>query len=135
MRVKAHLDEIAMLMNKVNSDGTLLVVALGGAQPISLGGVSWTLLGTHAAILRGVLSVGSMHNSSNTPQDRDMLTGNVHESDVHIVTRRNAQEQANWGVRGDTRAVLAKHWRKPFYLPNAIAVHFLDDSAPLLATI
>jgi putative aminopeptidase FrvX len=133
IRVMAHLDEIAMLVKKVNDDGTLQVVALGGAQPISFGACPVDILS--GSTLPGVLSFGSMHNSGNTSQGRDVLAGDVQWADVHIVTRRSAKELTELGVRAGTRVVLSKHWRKPFQLPNAIAAHFLDDRAPLLATI
>ncbi|WP_110949358.1 zinc-binding metallopeptidase family protein [Pseudomonas bohemica] len=133
IRVMAHLDEIAMLVKRINDDGTLEVIALGGAQPISFGACPVDILGS--STLPGVLSFGSMHNSGSTSQGRDVLTGDVHWSDVHIVTRRSTEELANLDVRPGTRVVLSKHWRQPFRLPNAIAAHFLDDRAPLLATI
>jgi putative aminopeptidase FrvX len=76
-----------------------------------------------------------MHGSGSTAQSRDVLAGDVHWTDVHIVTRRTVQELTDLGVRAGTRVVLSKHWRKPFPLPNAIAAHFLDDRAPLLAII
>jgi putative aminopeptidase FrvX len=134
IRVMAHLDEIAMLVKRVEANGTLEVVALGGAQPISFGVCPVDILGD-VETLAGVLSYGSMHNSGCTAQGRDVLAGDVHWPDVHIVTRRSAQELAALGVRPGTRVVLSKHWRQPFHLPNAIAAHFLDDRAPLLATI
>ena len=37
VRLLAHLDEIAMIVKRVEADGTLRVVALGGAQPVSFG--------------------------------------------------------------------------------------------------
>jgi putative aminopeptidase FrvX len=133
IRIMAHLDEIAMVVKRVSEDGTLEVVALGGAQPISFGACPVDILG--GSTIPGVLSFGSMHNTGGTAQGRDVLTGDVHWSDVHIVTRRSAEELQQLNVRPGTRVVLSRHWRKPFQLPDAIAAHFLDDRAPLLATI
>jgi len=62
IRVMAHLDEIAMIVKTVEADGTLKVVALGGAQPICFGACPVDMLGDRTT-LPGVLSYGSMHNS------------------------------------------------------------------------
>jgi putative aminopeptidase FrvX len=134
IKIMAHLDEIAMVVKLVDEDGTLQVQALGGAQPISFGAAPVDILGD-TGILPGVLSFGSMHSSGGSQQSKDVLQGNVQWSDVHVVTRRSLEDLANAGVRPGTRVVLSKHWRAPWYLPDAIAAHFLDDRAPLLAVI
>ena len=134
IKIMAHLDEIAMVVKLVDEDGTLQVQALGGAQPISFGAAPVDILGD-SSVLPGVLSFGSMHSSGGSQQSKDVLQGNVQWSDVHVVTRRAREDLANAGVRPGTRVVLSKHWRAPWYLPDAIAAHFLDDRAPLLAVI
>ncbi|MBA1228895.1 M42 family peptidase [Pseudomonas viridiflava] len=132
--VMAHMDEIAMVVKLVNEDGTLLVEALGGAQPICFGVAPVEVLGDTQRC-PGVLSFGSMHSSGGTSQSRDVLKGNVQWSDVHVVTRRPREQLSALGIRPGTRVVLSKHWRAPWYLPDAIAAHFMDDRAPLLAVI
>lgn len=134
IRIMAHLDEISMVVKLVNDDGTLSVEALGGAQPISFGVAPVDILG-EKEVLPGVLSFGSMHSSGGTTQSKDVLQGNVQWSDVHVVTRRSREQLSKEGVRPGTRVVFSKHWRAPWYLPDAIAAHFLDDRAPLLAVI
>jgi len=134
IRVMAHLDEIAMIVKNVQSNGSLEVLALGGAQPISFGVCPVDILGD-GHILPGVLSYGSMHNSGRTPDGRDVLAGNVQWKDVHIVTRKTPSELQALGVRPGTRVVLSQHWRKPFRVHDCIAAHFLDDRAPLSAVI
>lgn len=71
-------------------NGTLEVLALGGAQPISFGVCPVDILGDEH-ILPGVLSYGSMHNSGRTSNGRDVLAGNVQWKDVYIVTRKSSQ--------------------------------------------
>ena len=134
IRIMAHLDEIAMVIKRVDPDGTLQVEALGGAKPISFGVAPVDILGD-GGVLPGVLSFGSMHSSGATTQSKDVLQGNVSWSDVHVVTRQSPDQLFAAGVRPGTRVVLSKHWRAPWYLPDAIAAHFLDDRAPLLAVI
>ncbi|MFI8556296.1 M42 family peptidase [Pseudomonas putida] len=134
IRVMAHLDEIAMIVKNVLDNGTLEVLALGGAQPISFGVCPVDILGDEH-ILPGVLSYGSMHNSGRTSNGRDVLAGNVQWKDVYIVTRKSKSELQELGVRPGTRVVLSQHWRKPFKVHDCIAAHFLDDRAPLSAVI
>lgn len=134
IRVMAHLDEIAMIVKNVRDNGTLEVLALGGAQPISFGVCPVDILGD-VKCLPGVLSYGSMHNSGRTSNERDVLAGNVQWKDVYIVTRKTKVELEQDGVRPGTRVVLSQHWRKPFYVHDCVAAHFLDDRAPLSAVI
>ncbi|SEO02649.1 Putative aminopeptidase FrvX [Pseudomonas sp. NFACC39-1] len=134
IRVMAHLDEIAMIVKKVRDDGNLEVVALGGAQPICFGVCPVEIMGD-SDCLPGVLSYGSMHNSGGSTQGRDVLSGAVKWSDVHVVTRRSPQALAEAGVRPGVRVVLSQHWRQPFLVNDAVAAHFLDDRAPLAAVI
>ncbi|WP_122523644.1 M42 family peptidase [Pseudomonas viridiflava] len=134
IKIMAHMDEIAMVVKLVNEDGTLLVEALGGAQPICFGVAPVDVLGDRNTC-PGVLSFGSMHSSGSTSQSQDVLKGNVQWSDVHVVTRRTREQLAGEGIRPGTRVVLSRRWRAPWYLPDAIAAHFLDDRAPLLAVI
>lgn len=109
-------------------------MALGGAQPVSFGVCPVQILAGEA-VLDGVLSYGSMHATGESPQGSDVLSGAVHWRDVHVVTRRSAEELANLGVRPGTRVVLNRLWRRPLYFQDCVAAHFLDDRAPLLAVL
>ncbi|MCP1511069.1 M42 family peptidase [Pseudomonas rhodesiae] len=134
VKVMAHMDEIAMIVKSVNSDGTLRVTALGGANPVNFGMCPVDILGDNE-IIPGVLSFGSMHATQNAPQGADVLSGNVHWDDVHVITRSSLQILRAHGVRPGTRVVLSRHWRQPFRVGDAIAAHFLDDRAPMAAVI
>ncbi len=130
----AHLDEIAMAVKRIEDDGTLQVVALGGANPVNFGMCPVDIMGDHQ-VLPGVLSFGSMHQSAQSSQGADVNQGNVHWDDVHVVTRRSASQLAEAGVRPGTRVVLSQHWRRPFRLVDCTAAHFLDDRAPVVAVL
>lgn len=132
--VMAHLDEIAMAVQRINDDGTLQVTALGGINPVNFGMCPVDILGDVRAC-PGVLSFGSMHCTAQSRQGADVQSGNVHWEDVHVVTRRNRQELSEAGVRPGTRVVMSQHWRKPFALVDATAAHFLDDRAPIAAVL
>jgi putative aminopeptidase FrvX len=45
VKVMAHMDEIAMVVKRVETDGTLRVMALGGANPINFGVCPVDILG------------------------------------------------------------------------------------------
>ncbi|WP_431033555.1 M42 family peptidase [Pseudomonas yamanorum] len=132
--VMAHLDEIAMTVKRLNNDGTLQVVALGGANPVNFGMCPVDILGDKHKC-PGVLSFGSMHLTAASKQGRDVQAGNVQWEDVHIVTRLSYDLLNAAGIRPGTRVVLSQHWRKPFPLQDAVAAHFLDDRAPVLAVL
>jgi putative aminopeptidase FrvX len=86
-------------------------------------------------IIPGVLSFGTMHGTSESGQSSDVLSGNVQWPDVHVTTRRSKDELGALGVRAGTRVVLSQHWRQPFRVHDCIAAHFLDDRAPVVATL
>ena len=132
--VMAHMDEIAMVVKHVDTDGTLRVTALGGANPVNFGMCPVDILGDHQ-IIPGVLSFGSMHATGNAPQGADVLSGNVHWNDVHVITRCSVDTLHDYGVRPGSRVTLSRHWRAPFRVGDAIAAHFLDDRAPIAAVL
>ncbi|ROM33988.1 peptidase M42 [Pseudomonas poae] len=134
VKVMAHMDEIAMVVKRVEADGTLRVTALGGANPVNFGMCPVDILGD-AHIIPGVLSFGSMHVTKNTAQGADVLAGNVHWNDVHVITRCTVEALRKQGVRPGSRVVLSRHWREPFRVGDAIAAHFLDDRAPIAAVL
>ena len=134
VRIMGHMDEIAMLVKRVEPDGTLRVVALGGANPVNFGVCPVDILGDEQ-ILPGVLSFGSMHATTGSPQGQDVLSGAVQWKDVHIITRQDPQALQRMGIRPGTRVVLSQHWRTPFRVNDAIAAHFLDDRAPVVAML
>ncbi|WP_448681124.1 M28 family peptidase [Pseudomonas nicosulfuronedens] len=134
VKVMAHLDEIAMIVKRVEADGALRVAALGGANPVNFGVCPVDILAEGGA-LPGVLSFGSMHVTSESPQGKDVQSGAVQWTDVHVVTRLDKEQLREAGVRPGTRVVLSRHWRQPWRVRDAIAAHFLDDRAPVAACI
>lgn len=72
-----HTDEIAMVIKRIDQDGTLRVTALGGVNPVNFGMCPIDIIG-NLETTTGALSFGSMHATTNAPQDSDVLSGNVH---------------------------------------------------------
>lgn len=129
VRIMGHMDEIAMLVKRVEPDGTLRIVALGGANPVNFGVCPVDILGD-AQTLPGVLSFGSMHATTGSPQGKDVMSGAVEWKDVHIITRHDPQALQDMGVRPGTRVVLSQHWRTPFRVGDATAAHFSMTARP-----
>ncbi|MDQ0704111.1 putative aminopeptidase FrvX [Pseudomonas sp. W3I7] len=134
IKVMVHMDEIAMIIKRIDQDGTLRVTALGGVNPVNFGMCPVDILGDLETI-PGVLSFGSMHATTNAPQGADVLSGNVHWNDVHVITRCSVEALRAYGVRPGNRVTLSRHWRKPFRVQDAIAAHFLDDRALIVAAL
>lgn len=130
----AHMDEIAMVVKRVEPDGTLRVVALGGANPANFGVCPVDIFGDKHT-LPGVLSFGSMHATEDASQGPDVLSGDVRWKDVHVMTRCSVDTLRHHGVRPGSRVTLSRHWRAPFQVGDAIAAHFLDDRAPVAALL
>jgi putative aminopeptidase FrvX len=61
--VTAHMDEIAMIVRRIEADGSLSVGALGGLYPWKIGEGPVEILAASGAI-DGVLSFGSIHTAS-----------------------------------------------------------------------
>ncbi|MCQ4306635.1 M20/M25/M40 family metallo-hydrolase [Pseudomonas stutzeri] len=133
-RVMAHQDEIAMVVKRIDADGRLRVVALGGAFPVNFGMCPVDILADTQTVA-GALSFGTMHGTSESSQSMHVLKGDVQWSDVHVITRYSKAELGELGVRAGTRVVLSQHWRKPFLIRDCVAAHFLDDRAPVVAAL
>ncbi len=130
----AHMDEIAMVVKRVEPDGTLRVIALGGANPVNFGMCPVEILADDH-LLPGVLSFGSMHETSGSLQGKDVQSGAVKWADVHVITRQSPDTLKQLGVRPGVRVVLSKHWRTPWRVNDATAAHFMDDRAPVAAVL
>lgn len=132
--VMAHMDEIAMVVKRVEPDGTLRVIALGGANPVNFGMCPVEILADDH-LLPGVLSFGSMHETSGSLQGKDVQSGAVKWADVHVITRQSPEALKRLGVRPGVRVVLSKHRRIPWRVNDALAAHFMDDRAPVAAVL
>ena len=132
--VMAHLDEIALLVTRVEDDGRLAVAALGGLLPWKWGEGPVQILAASGP-LDGVLSLGGIHtNHPNSPavQARDKpLTW----LDWRVWTGQSAAALAAAGVRAGTRVVLHPTRRTMTTLGEFVSSPFLDDRADVAALL
>lgn len=132
--VMAHLDEIALLVVRVEDDGRLVVTNLGGAYPWKWGEGPVTILATSAP-LTGILSFGSIHSSAkSSPAVRardDALTWDM----ARVFTGLSAEALAAHGVRPGTRVALHPFQRLLSEFGDFVSAPFLDDRADLAALL
>lgn len=141
IRLMVHMDEISMIVKKINPDGSLRVDPLGGLLPGSLGQTPVEIL-ADKQILRGILSFGALHISKETPSTHKFLPEEdkglekaLAWSDVKIITRLSPEELKSMGVRPGTRVVVAQSRRELFYFQDCIAGYFLDNRAAIVIGI
>lgn len=130
--VMAHLDEIALLVVRVENDGRLLVTNMGGLFPWKWGEEPVSILAPGEA-LTGILSFGSIH--TNAP---GFATVKARESaltwdDVRVFTGLTPDELTARGVRPGTRVALHPSRRTVTTFGDFVASPFLDDRADLAA--
>jgi len=130
IRVMAHMDELSMVVKRINPDGTLRVNPLGGIYPGNFGQGPVEILGD-GGILPGVLGAGPMHITPETnkgwaikPNGGDKAPDWDH---VYVVTRKSPDELKAAGVHAGTRVVVAQSRRALFEVGDAMAGYFLDD--------
>ena len=87
----AHMDEIGMVVTRVESDGRLLVDRSGGLYPWKLGEGPVEVFGDHRRAV-GLLSMGSTH----TPNAAEKA---VTWSDVRVLTGLSGDELSKMGIR------------------------------------
>ncbi len=134
IHVMAHMDENAMLVKRVNADGTLRVRNLGGINPGNIGQGPVDII-ADSGILPGVLSLGPMHSSKETPKAFATRTEAMGWDHVFVFTRMNAAELDKAGVHAGTRVVIARERRKLFPVGDCIGGWFMDDRAAIVIAI
>jgi putative aminopeptidase FrvX len=117
MMVAAHMDEIGLVVTKINLDGSLQVDKTGGLHPWKLGEGPVEILGDQETII-GVLSMGSTHTASAASQA-------ITWADVRVLTGLSPDQLKAAGVRPGSTGVPTRERRGP--------VLFGDPADPLVA--
>jgi putative aminopeptidase FrvX len=107
IRVMAHMDELSMIVKRVEADGSLRLSQLGTMYPGNFGLGPLTVLGDEER-LTAVLLLGSEHTTQETTQVwRTKPDGGdqaMQWHDVFVVTGRSVEELEAAGVHPGTRA-------------------------------
>lgn len=138
IRLMAHMDEISMIVKRINEDGSLRVDPLGGILPSSLGQSPVEIMGD-SEHFHGVLSFGSLHITKETvathkmvPEEEKGLGKALLWEDVSVITGKSLDLLKKAGVHAGTRVVLARQCRQLLSFQDYIAGYFLDNRAAIV---
>lgn len=132
IQLVAHMDEIAMIVKRIEEDGTLSVTNLGGDRPMSFGQSAVDILSDRKH-LTGVLSLGSLHRTNNSPEMAAIRQSGPDWGDVFVLTGLTPEELKEAGVHAGTRVVLSCEERHLVEVGKCLGAHFMDDRALILA--
>jgi len=130
--VTAHLDEIALMVSDIASDGKIGVIPLGGVSPWKWGEQPVEIL-TKEGSLDGVLSFGCIHSSSPYSAAEQARTGGLKWHHAFVFTGLTPRELRANGVRPGSRVALHRDRRTVMEIGEHICSYFLDDRADIVA--
>jgi putative aminopeptidase FrvX len=137
-RVMAHLDELSMLVKRVDPDGSLHLTPLGTMYPGNFGLGPVALLGDRES-LTGVLTLGSEHTTSEShriwetkPDQGDKALDWLH---VYVFTGRTPEDLSAAGIGPGTRVCVDRSKRALFEFGDYLGSYFMDDRAACTALL
>lgn len=137
-RVMAHMDELSMLVKRVEPDGSLHVTQLGTMYPGNFGLGPVAVLGQRET-LTAVLTLGSEHTTKESqriwqtkPDQGDRALDWQH---VYVFTGRTPDELAAAGVGPGTRVCVDRSKRTLVEIGDYVGCYFLDDRAAATALL
>ncbi len=137
-RVMAHMDELSMLVKRIEPDGSLHLTQLGTMYPGNFGLGPVAVLGEHETFT-AVLTLGSEHTTKESPRiwqtkpDQGDQALDWHH--VYVFTGRTGDELAAAGVHPGTRVCVERSKRTLVELGDHVGCYFLDDRAAVTALL
>ena len=132
VRVMAHMDELSMLVKRVEPDGSLHVTQLGTMYPGNFGLGPVAVLGDRETLC-AVLTLGSEHTTKESPRiwetkpdGGDKAMDWLH---VYVFTGRTPEQLADAGVRPGTRVCIDRSKRTLVEFGDYLGCYFIDDRA------
>jgi putative aminopeptidase FrvX len=138
-RLTAHLDELSMLVKRVEPDGTLHLTPLGTMYPANFGLGPVAVLGDQETLC-GVLCVGSEHTTRESPRIWETKPDQGDKSldwlHVYVFTGRTPDELAEAGVGPGTRVCVDTSKRTLMDVGrDYIGSYFMDDRAAIVVLL
>ena len=137
-RVLAHMDELCMLIKRVEPDGTLHLNQLGVMYPGNFGLGPVALLGDQDT-LTAVLTLGSEHTTKESPRiwetKPDQGDKALDWQHVYVFTGRTPADLAAAGVHAGTRVCVDRSKRDLVEFGDYVGAYFLDDRAAVTALL
>lgn len=137
-RVLAHLDELSMLVKRVEPDGTLRLTPLGTMYPANFGLGPVAVLGDNETIC-GVLALGSEHTTQETghvwrtkPDQGDKA---LDWPDVYVFTGQQPDSLEKSGIGPGTRVCIDRSKRELVEVGDYLGCYFMDDRAAVLSLL
>lgn len=137
-RVVAHMDELSMMVKRVQPDGTLHVTPSGTMYPANFGLGPVAVLGDRQT-MTAVLALGSEHTTQESeriwqtkPDKGDRSLDWMH---VYVFTGRTTEELAAAGVHPGTRVCIARDKRTITEVGDFLGSYFMDDRAAVTALL
>jgi putative aminopeptidase FrvX len=138
IRVTAHMDELSMIVKRIEADGSLHVTQLGTMYPGNFGLGPVVVLGERETLC-GVLTLGSEHTTKESqriwetkPDQGDKAMDWTH---VYVFTGRTPDELSAAGVHPGTRVCVHESKRGMIEFGDYIGCYFMDDRAALTALL
>ena len=127
----AHMDEIGLMVTKINSDGTLDVERVGGSLTWKFGERPVEIFGGHKTI-QGVISMGSGHAAGS-------VQSMIEWKDVKIITGLSLEVLKSYGIKPGTLIVPLQSDRGPILFGDKtnpmIAAWTFDDKMGVVALL
>lgn len=137
-KVMAHMDELSMLVKRVEPDGSLHLTQLGTMYPGNFGLGPVAVLGDNETFT-AVLTLGSEHTTKESrriwetkPDQGDRALDWQH---VYVFTGRSPAELADAGVHPGTRICVDRSKRTLVDVGDYLGSYFLDDRAAVTALL
>jgi putative aminopeptidase FrvX len=138
IRVMAHMDELSMLVKRVEPDGSLHLTPLGTMYPGNFGLGPVAVLGDHET-LTAVLVLGSEHTTQESqriwetkPDQGDKALDWNH---VYVFTGRTPDQLTAAGVGPGTRVCVDRSKRTLVEFGDYFGCYFMDDRAACAALL
>ena len=128
--ITAHLDEIALMITKIETDGKIRVAAVGGTYTWKWGEGPVEIL-TEDGVIPGIVSFGCIHTNDKESVVEQARQHPLPWEHAYIFTGLSHEEQQAAGIRPGLRVVMAKSRRIVTELGDFVASYFLDDRADL----
>jgi putative aminopeptidase FrvX len=132
-RVMAHLDELSMLVKRIEPDGTLHLTQLGTMYPSNFGLGPVAVLGARETLC-SVLALGSEHTTKESPTIYDTKPDGGDKAldwmHVYVFTGRTSDQLSDAGIRPGTRVCVDRSKRTLIDVgDDYLGCYFMDDRA------
>lgn len=128
--VTAHMDEIGLMITRIDPDGKIRVAELGGVYTWKWGETPVDILTSQGGV-PAILSYGSIHTNSEESVVEYARKNPLPFKKGWLFTGKSVEELEQLGVRPGLRVVLSQSRRVITVLGDYIGSYFLDDRADL----